>query len=70
MSKGIEIIQILFSYPCGIMSEINTKSYLKITHIFSSVMRHLPRQLFDLATESLNEVRLKETQGGCREESI
>lgn len=59
MSKGIEIIQILFSYPRGIMLEINTIRYLKIAHIFSSAMQHLPRQLFDLATESLSEVRLE-----------
>ena len=37
-SKGIEIIQSLFSYHCGIMLEINIKRYLKITLIFSSAM--------------------------------
>ena len=35
--KGIEIIQSLFSYHCGIMLEINIKRYLKLTHVFSSV---------------------------------
>ena len=33
-SKGIEIIQSLFSYFCGIMLKINIKRYLRITHIF------------------------------------
>ena len=37
-SKSTEIIQSLFSYHYGIIVEINTKRYLKITHIFSSVM--------------------------------
>ena len=32
-SKGIEIVQSLFSYHCGIMLGINIKRYLKITHI-------------------------------------
>lgn len=59
MSEGLEVMQILFSYPRGIMLEINTIRYLKIAHIFSSAMQHLPRQLFDLATESLGEVRLE-----------
>ena len=30
---------------------------MKITHIFSSAMWHLPRETFDLATERLNNVR-------------
>lgn len=34
MSKGIEIIEILFSYPCGIMLEINTKRCENSPHIF------------------------------------
>lgn len=59
MSEGLEVMQILFSYPRGIMLEINTIRYLKIAHILSSAMQHLPRQLFDLATESLGEVRLE-----------
>ena len=37
-SKGIEIVQSLFSYHWEIMLEINIKRYLKITHIFSSTM--------------------------------
>ena len=70
-SKGIEIIQSLFSYHCGIMLEINAKRYFKITHIFSSAVWHLPREIFDLAIESLNEVRrLKKSQSVFREESI
>ena len=32
-SKGIEMHS-LFSYRCGIMSEISVKRYLKITHVF------------------------------------
>ena len=51
-SKGIEIIQSLFSYPYRIMLEISIKRYLKITHIFSSAMRHLPKEIFDSAIES------------------
>ena len=46
-----------------IMLEINIKRYLKITYVFSSAMWHLPREIFDLATENLNKVkRLKKTQ--------
>ena len=56
-SKCIKTIQSLLSYHCGIKLEINIKRYLKITHIFSSTMWHLPREIFDLATESLNKVR-------------
>ena len=41
------------------MLEISVKRYLKIIHIFSSAMWHLPREIFDLATESLNIRRLK-----------
>ena len=37
-SKGIEIMQSLFSYHCGIMLEINIKRYSKVTYIFSSAM--------------------------------
>ena len=47
----------LFSYHCGIMSEINIKRYLKITYIFSSAMWHLPRDVFDLAIERLNKFK-------------
>ena len=39
------------------MLEINIKQYLKITHIFSSAMWHLPRQIFDLAIGSLNKIK-------------
>ena len=56
-SKGIEVIQSLFSCHCEIMLEINIKRYLKITHIFSSTMWPLPRKIFDLAIENLNKVR-------------
>ena len=55
------------------MLEINIKSYLKITHIFSSVMWQLPREIFNLAIESLNKVKRPKQQqkkGDCREESI
>ena len=55
--KGIEIIQKLFSYYCGIILAININRYLKIAHIFSSAMKHLPRQIFDLAIESLNNLK-------------
>ena len=53
--KGTEIIQSLFPYHCGMMLEINIKRYLK-THIFSSAMWHLPREIFDLAIESLDKI--------------
>ena len=62
--KGIGIIQSLFSYHCGIMLEISIKRYLKIAHIFSNAMCHLPREIFDLATESLNKVRRLKKHGG------
>ena len=53
------------------MLEINIKRYLEIIHIFSGATWHLPREIFDLAIESLNKVkRLKNTDGDCREESI
>ena len=59
-----EIIDSLFFYHCGIMLEINIKRYLKITHIFSRAVWHLPREIFDLAIESLNKVRsLKKHRG-------
>ena len=51
-SKGIEIMQSLFSYHCGIMLEINIKRYSKITHILSSAIWHLPREIFDLEQET------------------
>ena len=60
-SKGIEIIQSVLSYHCGIMLEINIKRYLKITHVVSTAMWHLAREIFDLAIESLSKVRR-----GCR----
>ena len=69
-SKCIEIIQSLFSYYCGIMLEISIKRYLKITYIFSSAVRHLPREIFDLDIESLTESQKTEkTEGDCREQS-
>ena len=45
------------------MLEINIKRYLKITHIFSSAMWHLPREIFNLAIESLNKLDWKKHQG-------
>ena len=39
------------------MLEINIKRYMKITHIFSRAIWHLPRGIFDLAIESLNKIR-------------
>ena len=63
-TKDIEIIQSLFSYHYGIMLKISIKRYLKITHIFSSAMGHLPRKIFDKAIESINKVkRLKKHRG-------
>ena len=42
---------------------INIKRFLTITHIFSSVVWHLQREIFDLAPESFKKVnRLKKTQ--------
>ena len=61
--KGIEIIQSLFSYHCGIMLEINIKRYLKITHIFSSAMWHLPREILNLAFKSLDKLDWEKHQG-------
>ena len=62
--KGIEIIHSLFSYHCGIMLEINIRIHVKITSIFSSAVWHLPREIYDLATESLNKIkRLKKHRG-------
>ena len=60
--ESIEIMQSLFSYPCGIMLEINIKRYSKINHIFSSAMWHLPREIFDLAIESLGKVKTLKKQ--------
>ena len=45
----------LFSYHCGIMLEINIQRYLKIAHMFSSAVWQLPRELFNLAIESVVE---------------
>ena len=66
-STGIEITESLFSYFCGIMLGINIKRYLKITHIFSSAVWHLPREVSDLAIERLNKVRRLKKQGDWRE---
>ena len=53
------------------MLEINIKSYLKITHIFSYSMWHLPREIFDVATEcSIKLEDWKNTEGDYRDESI
>ena len=62
-SKGIEIIQSLFSYLCGNVLKINIKRYLRITHIFLSEKWHLPREIFDLAIERFNKVRLSMNSG-------
>ena len=40
------------------MLEMNIKRYLKITHIFSSPVWLLPREIFDVAIESLNSVKI------------
>ena len=44
------------------MLEINIKRYLKITHIFSSAVWHLPRETFHLAVEGLSKVRRLKNQ--------
>ena len=63
-SKGTEIIQNLFFYHHGIKLEISIKRWLKIAHIFSGAMWCLPREIFDLAIESLSKVRrLKKHRG-------
>ena len=63
-SKSVEIIQSRVYYYCEIMLDIIIKQYLKITHIVSSTVWHLPRDIFDLATESVNKVRrLKKHRG-------
>ena len=49
----MEVIRSLFSDHCGIMLDINIKRYLKIAHIFSSAMWHLPRE--DLWLSQKNE---------------
>ena len=40
------------------------KRYLKITYTFSSAMWHLPREIFDIAIKSLNEVKRLEKHRG------
>ena len=53
------------------MLEINIKRYLKITHTFTTAMWHLPREIFDLATESLNKVKdWKNTEGDCEKKAF
>ena len=69
-SKGIEIIQNLFSCHCGIILEINIKRYLKITHIFSNAMWYLPKDVIDLNIESLKKVRMKKTQKMIAEKKV
>ena len=39
------------------MLEISIKTYLKMTHVFSSAVWHLPEEIYGLAIESLNKVR-------------
>ena len=46
------------------MLEINIRRCLKITHLFSSVMWQLPREIFDLAVESLSKVKRLKNHGG------
>ena len=48
------------------MLEINIKRYLKITHIFSNSMWHLPREISDLVIESLDKVRLEKKKNPQR----
>ena len=52
--------QSLFSYLCEIMLEVIIKRYLKMTHVFSSAMWHLPREIFDLPIENLKKVKRQE----------
>ena len=52
------------------MLESNIKKYLKITHVFSSAIWHLLREIFDSAIESLNKVKRKDIDGGCRGEAF
>ena len=66
-----------FSYHHGIILEINIKRYLRITHLFSSEMWHLSREVIDTAIEGFNMVsrqkkkKKKKKQGAdCREESL
>ena len=51
------------------MLEINIRRYLKISHIFSSALWHLPKEIFHLAIESLKLEDLKNTDD-YREENI
>ena len=39
------------------MLEINIKRYLNISHLLSSAMWHLLREIFDLAIENLGKVK-------------
>ena len=43
----------VYSFITVKLLEINIKRYLKITHIFSSAVWHLPREIFELTIESL-----------------
>lgn len=46
------------------MLEISYQKVLKVAHIFLSAMWYLPREIFDLATETLTKVkRLKKHRG-------
>ena len=47
------------------MLEIDIKRYLRITHIISSLMWHLPTEVFDLASvklENWKKIKIKKTQ--------
>ena len=46
------------------LNEIKFKKKLKITHIFSSAMWHLPREIVDIVIERLNEVKRLKTHRG------
>lgn len=50
-------MQNLFSYYHGITLEINIKRYLNITHLFSSEIWHLSREVIDAAIEGFSIVR-------------
>ena len=70
--NGLKMLKLYskFSYHCGVMIEINIKRYLKITHTFSSAIYHLPREIFNLAIESPNKVRLKKKKKDDCEEAF
>ena len=68
---GVKVLksQCVFSYHCGIILDINMKRYLKVILISSNAMWHLPREILDLAIESLIKVkRLKNHRGWLQRE--